>query len=59
MFYLEYVPDAPFQLVVTDKINTMPTAFWYLPKDDQIGCIAHISSLIAKACVTSEDAIGS
>ena len=56
-FYLENVPDAPFRLVATDNTNTMPAAFRYLPKDDQIGCIAHISLLIAKACVTSEDAI--
>ncbi len=57
MFYLENVPDAPFWLVATDNTNTMPAAFLYLPKDYQIGCIAHISLLIAKACVTSEDAI--
>jgi hypothetical protein len=56
-FYLENVPDAPFRLVATDNTNTMPAAFRYLPKDDQIGCIAHISLLIAKVCVTSEDAI--
>lgn len=35
----------------------MPAAFCDLIKDDQIGCIAHISSLIAKACVMSEEAI--
>lgn len=56
-FYLENVPDAPFRLVATDNTNTMPAAFRDLIKDDQIGCIAHISSLIAKACVTSEEAI--
>ncbi|CAB4038001.1 Hypothetical predicted protein [Paramuricea clavata] len=56
-FYLENVPDAPFRLVATDNTNTMQAVFWYLPKDDQIGCIAHISSLIVKVCVTSEDAI--
>ena len=55
--YLENVPDAPYRLVATDNTNTMPAAFRYLPNDDQIGCIAHISSLIAKACVTSEDAM--
>lgn len=55
-FYLEHVPDAPFRLVTTDNTNTMPAAFRRMESDDQIGCISHISSLVAKACVTSDDA---
>ena len=54
--YLENVPDAPFLLVTTDNTNTMPAAFYLLDSDDQIGCISHISSLVAKACVTSDEA---
>jgi hypothetical protein len=54
--YLENVPDAPFRLVTTDNTNTMPAAFRHLASVDQIGCISHISSLVAKACVTSNDA---
>ncbi|CAB3982065.1 zinc finger BED domain-containing 1-like [Paramuricea clavata] len=54
--YLENVPEAPFRLVTTDNTNTMPAAFRLLDSDDQIGCISHISSLVAKACVTSDEA---
>ena len=34
----------------------MPAAFRRMESDDQIGCISYISSLVAKACVTSDDA---
>jgi chemotaxis receptor (MCP) glutamine deamidase CheD len=34
----------------------MPAAFCLLDSDDQIGCISHISLLVAKACVTSDEA---
>ena len=34
----------------------MPAAFRHLTSDEQIGCILHISSLVAKASVTSNDA---
>ena len=34
----------------------MPAAFCHLASDDQVGCISHIRSLVAKACVTSNDA---
>ena len=44
-FYLAH--DAPYCLIVTDNTNTMLAAFRYIPKDDEICCIAHISSLIA------------
>ena len=54
--YLEHVPDAPFRLVTTDNTNTMPAAFRRMESNDQIGCISHISFLVAKGCVTSDDA---
>ena len=56
-FYLQNVPDALHRLVVTDNTNTMPAASRHLSNDGQIGCISHISSLIAKTCVTFEDAM--
>ena len=59
-FYLENVPDALHVACCYRQHKHNASCILnsrYLSNDDQIGCIAYISSLIAKAYVTFEDAM--